>query len=107
MAALGFSIKPLGVQGLIHRGGRCALLLARKQKRKPLGILAPAFEAGPMAGSEGRDLVEEEQFRVAVAPDLAVTIVEVELAANPLFRCPAPGSQPTLARHAIDRRGCP
>ncbi|HEY4983353.1 MAG TPA: hypothetical protein VII24_15765 [Pseudolabrys sp.] len=76
------------MQGRIHRRGAGVGVgrLAGKQRRKILGVLAPAFEARPVAGSERRHLVEEEQLAIAVAPDRAVAIVEGELAADPLPR---------------------
>src|SRR3954468_13328816 len=61
-----------------------------------LGIPAPAFEARPVAGGESSRLVEEEQLRVPAAPDVALAALEVEHAANPLPRRPAPPRQPLL-----------
>jgi len=52
--------------------------------------LTPAFEAGPVTGGERGHLVEKKQFAIAVAPHLAVAIVEFETAADPLLRRPAP-----------------
>ena len=55
---------------------------APRRRRLPafgerLRVLAPAFEARPVAGRERGRLVEEEQFGVALAPDLAMTVVEI------------------------------
>jgi len=83
MAPLGLSIKPFGMKNFVHRCSRCALFLAGEQKSKPLGILAPAFETGPVTRGEGRHFIEEKQLGVAVAPDLPVTVVERELATDP------------------------
>jgi len=83
VAALGLSIEPLGVKNFIHRHCRCAPLLVRKQKRKPLGVLAPALETGPVTHSEGRHFIEEKQLGIAIAPDLPVAVVERELATDP------------------------
>ncbi len=88
--ALGFAVEPFGVQDFVHRRRARALGLAGEQRGETLGILAPAFEAGPVAGGQRRHLVEEEQFGVAVAPDLAMAVVEIEPAADPLLRRPAP-----------------
>src|SRR5262245_8769342 len=96
VAAFGFSIESFGLKNLVHRRSRRPQLLAGKQKRKPLGILAAALETWTVPCGKCRNLIEEEQLGIAVGPDLAVTIVEVELAANPLFRGPAPASKPTL-----------
>jgi hypothetical protein len=83
VAALGLPIEPFGVKDLVHRRSRCAPLLASEQKRKPLGILAPAFEARPVARGEGRHFIEKKQLGIAVAPDLPVAVVERELATDP------------------------
>ena len=56
---------------------RCACGAAPRGSAKRLGVLAPAFEAGPMAGGERGHLVEEEQFGVAVAPDVALPVLEL------------------------------
>src|SRR5829696_2267057 len=54
---------------------------------------AAAFAAGAVAGGERRHLVEEEQLGVAGAPDRAMASLEVEHAADPLLRGPAPPPQ--------------
>ena len=43
-----------------------------------------------MAGGERRHLVEEEQLAVALAPYVAMAVVEFEIAADPLLGCPTP-----------------
>jgi len=87
--ALGLAVETLGVQTFVHRGGAGARLPAREQRGESFRLLAPAFETRPVTGGERRHLVEEEQFGVAVAPDVAVAIIEVEAAADPLLRRPA------------------
>jgi hypothetical protein len=64
-----------------------------KQRGEFIGVLAAAFEAWPVAGREGRHLIEKEQLGVAVAPDLALAVIEFEFAADPLQRRPAAASQ--------------
>ena len=93
MHALGLAGEPLAMQHRVHSGGGRALFLVGKQRGEMLGVLAPAFEARPVAGGERRHLVEEEQLAIALAPDLAMAVVEVELAADPLLRHPAPAAQ--------------
>ena len=72
-----------------------------------LGILAAAFEARPMTGGQRRRLVEEEQLGVIAAPDVALAIFEVEHAADPLPRGPAPARQRLLVGVECARRDCP
>jgi hypothetical protein len=84
------------VQHLVHRRRGRTLALARKQCRKKFRILAPAFETGPVTGGERRHLVEKEQLAIAVAPHLAVAVVELETAADPLLRGPAPRAELAL-----------
>jgi hypothetical protein len=62
--------------------------------RKRIRIGAPAFETRTMTGCEGGHFIKKEQLGVAVAPDTAVPVFEVELAANPLFRRPAAPAEP-------------
>src|SRR3984893_5330165 len=57
---------------------------------KFLGILAAALEAWPMPARERGRLVEKEQLGVEAAPDVALAALEVEHAADPLPRRPAP-----------------
>src|SRR6185437_4837325 len=83
----------LGVQHLVHRRRRRALLLAGEQRRKGFRVLAPAFEARPVAGGERCHLVEKEQLGVIAAPDVALAVVEFEYAADPLPRYPAASRQ--------------
>ena len=93
MGTFGHANQPLGMKHGVHYGRRRALLLARKQQREAFGILAPAFETRPVSGGESYHLIEEEQLGVAIAPHGAMAIVEFELAANPLLRCPAPSAE--------------
>src|SRR5689334_9345394 len=93
MTALGFSVEPLRMKDPIHRHSRRASLLAGEQKCEPLGILATAFEARPVACSEGGNFVEEEQFGVVAAPDAALTALELQHATDPLARHPASRSE--------------
>src|SRR6185295_14266797 len=58
-----------------------------------LRVGAPAFEARTVASRERGDLVEEEQLGVVAAPDVALASLEVQDAADPLPRRPAPVSQ--------------
>jgi hypothetical protein len=90
VTALGLAGETLGVQTFVHRGGASARLSAREQRGELFRLLAPAFEAGPVTGGERGHLVEKKQFAIAVAPYLAVAIVEFETAADPLLRRPAP-----------------
>src|SRR6202043_1257933 len=60
---------------------------------KFLGILAAALEAGPMPGRERGRLVEKKQLGVEAAPDVAPAALEIEHAADPLPRRPAPRRQ--------------
>ena len=93
MQAFGLAVEPLGVQHLIHRRRRRAFLLAGEQRRKGFRVLAPAFEAGPVAGRERRHLIEKKQLGVIAAPDVALTVLELEHAADPLPRGPAAPGQ--------------
>jgi hypothetical protein len=52
-----------------------------------LGILAPAFETGPVAGRQRRHLIKEKQLGVAVAPHFAMATFEINLTVNPMMRC--------------------
>jgi hypothetical protein len=61
-----------------------------------LRILAAAFEAGPVSGGERGRLIEEKQLGVIAAPDVALAVLEVEHAADPLPRRPAPLGQPLI-----------
>jgi hypothetical protein len=77
----------------VHSVRRCALLHARKQDCKSFGIPAAALETRPMAGGKRRDLVEEEQLRVVAAPHVALAALELQHAADPLARHPAPRTE--------------
>jgi hypothetical protein len=89
---LGAAVKPLGVQHQIHLVGARALAKLERlcqNRAKRFGILAPAFEAGPVPGGERGHLVEKKQLGVIAAPDVALAVLEVEHAADPLPRRPA------------------
>src|SRR6516165_193116 len=96
MHALDASAKTLGVQHLVHRG-------SVRPCRKPsclapcLGegfrILAAALEARPMPGRQRRHLIDKKQLGVVAAPHVALPALEIEHAANPLPRRPAPPGQ--------------
>ena len=58
-----------------------------------LCLLTPAFGARPVTGSQGSNFVEEEWFGVTVAPNVAMPILKLELAADPLPRRPTPRCQ--------------
>src|SRR5437660_451822 len=49
--------------------------------------------AGPVSSGERGRLVEEKQLGVITAPDVALAVLEVEHAADPLPRRPAPPGQ--------------
>ena len=96
MPPLDAPVEPLGVDEAIHLGSRWRRKQAaagRHRRGERLGIFPPALEAGPVAGRERSWLVEEKQFGVAGAPDLAPASLEREPAANPLARRPAPRRQ--------------
>src|SRR5262249_41365587 len=114
MCSLAFAVQPLGVEFLVDQGCRCAFLIAGEQCRKSLRIAAPAFETGSVTSGKGRDLVEEEQFRIAVSPDTAMPALEFEPAADPRARDPSPVGQlasrivqaaATIAHQRSARRG--
>ena len=96
MHALDLAVEALGVQHFVHRASTGARLPAREQRGESFRVLAPAFETGPVTGGERRHLVEKEQFAIAVAPHLAMAIVEFEAATNPLLRGPAPRAELAL-----------
>src|SRR5262249_23445165 len=124
MGALGLAVQALGVKHFIHRTRRYPFLRSRKQRRKSFSILAPAFEAGPMARGKGGDFVEKKQLRIVPTPNVAPATLEREhtrsIAATPsvgqsnagrrretcrhdfpsMFRGPA-----TRTAHRTDRRG--
>src|SRR5271167_1858580 len=75
-------IEPLAMEDAVHlRGARPRA--GAERGAKSLGVGAPAFEAGPMSGRQGRHLVEEKEFRVALAPDLAMAPLERADAGDP------------------------
>ena len=92
---LPIAIHTLGMQHLIHRRGAGALVAAVRpgpQFGEPVGVGAPAFEAGPVTGGERRGLVQEEQLGVAIGlHDLAMPALELEHAGDPLSGGPAAG----------------
>ena len=93
MSAFCFAVQALGVKRSIHRAGRGALLLARKQPREKLCVAATAFKTWPMTGRKSGDLIEEEQLRIIATPHIALAILEFEDATYPLPRRPTPTSQ--------------
>src|SRR5215471_2418729 len=96
MPAFGAAIKPLGMQHAIHLGRArrgVEAVAAREGCGERLGVGAPALEAGAMTGSERSRLIEEEQFGVTAPPDLAMTALEFEPAADPGARHPAPQAE--------------
>src|SRR5262245_37759011 len=68
-------------------------MVTGESRSKSLRIGAAALEAGTMAGGERGRLIQEEQFGVARAPNVAVPAFEVEHAADPAARDPAPRAQ--------------
>ena len=91
--AFDFADEAFGVKDFIHRRRGCAFWLAGKQQGELLGVPPPAFEAGPVTGGERGYLIEEEQFSVEVAPNIAMASMKIEDAANPLPRRPAAAGQ--------------
>jgi hypothetical protein len=67
--------------------------LLTENKAANCSASAPAFEARAVTGGQRRYLVEEKQFRVAIAEHGAVAIRELEHTANPLARRPAPAGE--------------
>jgi len=92
-SAFGFVIQAFGVKRPIHCTGRCALVLAGKQPGEKFRIAATTFKTWPMPRRKSRHFVEEEQFRIVATPHIALAILEVENAADPLPRCPTPAGQ--------------
>src|SRR5262245_24484239 len=83
----------LGMQHAVEVGGArhgTAAGSCRERCHEGARIGPPAFEAGTVAGGERGRLVEEEQLGVAAAPHVAVASLELEAAANPGARYPAP-----------------
>jgi hypothetical protein len=75
-------------------------LLAGEQNCKLFGIFSAALEARPMTCRERRNLVEKKQFRIAIAPDVAMPVLELEPTADP-------GPVDPTARCAAARRDYP
>src|SRR5262245_46282344 len=83
MNALALPVQPLGMEGMIHGCSLGAFLLAGEQNCKLFGIFSAALEARPMTCRERRNLVEKKQFRIAIAPDVAIPVLELEPATDP------------------------
>ena len=80
---------------------------AGKGGEKGLRRLAPALEAGAVAGGERGRLVEKKELGVAIAPHLAPAALERADADDPAPRRPAPSAQASDRRDAAARRDCP
>src|SRR6478609_8058877 len=96
MPPLGAAIEPLGVQHQVHligAGSSQKLKRPLPRRSKRFRILAPAFEAGPVASGERGHLVHKKQLGVIAAPDVALAALEIQHAADPLPRRPAPAGQ--------------
>jgi hypothetical protein len=96
MPALGPSIQALAVQHLVHFAGarpRVQALRFTPSLGKGQRVRAAAFEAGPVPGRERGRFVEKEQFGIEAVPHVAAATPEIEHAANPLPRHPAPRCQ--------------
>src|SRR5205814_5725378 len=96
MATLVAAVEPLGVENAVHLGrarGHRRVPRGGPACRKGEGVAAAAFEAGPVPGSQRGRLVEKEQLGIAVAPNRAMTLLELRDAADPLARGPAPRAE--------------
>src|SRR5208282_3052375 len=96
MQTFGTALQAFAVQHLVNlAGGRPRAALARLSPclGKGLRIAAAALEAGPMPRRKRSRLVKKKQLGVEAAPDIALAALEVEHAADPLPRCPAPRRQ--------------
>ena len=86
MAALASIIQAFGVQDRIHLG--CARRNTKFSGVHPvigegLRVFAAALETWPVPSRKRRHFIEEKQFSVTPAPDLALAVVEFQPAANP------------------------
>ena len=90
---LGAAPQTLVVEHVIHfRGARTAAQTVCDAPKfgETIRILSPAFETGPVAGSERGRLIEKKQLSIVSSPYVAMPSFEREHAANPLPRSPAP-----------------
>jgi len=78
MSAFCLAVLAFVVKYPIHRAGRCAVLLARKQLCEELGVAPTTFKTWPMT---------------VATPHIALAILEFEDAAYPLPRRPTPAGQ--------------
>src|SRR2546429_3707663 len=102
MAALAAAaaVEPLGVQHAVHLGRarrRDLLLRRRPARRERQGVAATALEAGPVPRRERGRFIEKKQLGVAIAPDRAMAPLELEHAADPRARYPAPARERAVA----------
>lgn len=96
MQLLGASIKAFGVQDRVYlrrTGSRGEFVRDTPKFSESLRVFAAAFEARPVPGRERSGFVEKKQLGIKTAPDVAVAAFEVDYAANPLPRRPAPRGQ--------------
>ena len=87
VAALFTPIETLGMQPPVHLLGtrpRAQLKGVLPAPGERLRVIAAALKTGAVAGRKRCHFIEEEQFGIAVAPNLAMAILEIEPAANPL-----------------------
>jgi hypothetical protein len=79
MSALGAPIEALTMENAIDLGRWQRQRLVRCRgpcRHEGDRIPAPTFEAGPVPGSEGGNLIEEKQLGVPVAPDRSEAVVK-------------------------------
>src|SRR5437660_1202004 len=95
MGALCAAVEPLRLKDQINLGRmrNFSTLRAPPKFRERFCVVSPAFKAGAMTGGQGSGLIEEEKFGVAGIPNFATSIFELQNAANPLPRGPAPISE--------------
>lgn len=93
MPVLGAALQTLAMEHLIHLRGAQTTAQAVGHTPilgKTLGILSPAFEAGPVPSGQRGRLIEKKQLGIEPPPDAAMPSFEREHAADPLPRSPAP-----------------
>src|SRR5262245_10560900 len=83
MNPLTHAVQSLGMERMVHDASRGAFFLAGEQQCKLFGIFSTALEARTVTCRKRRDLVEKKQFRVAIAPNVAMPTLELESAADP------------------------
>src|SRR2546425_9375736 len=94
MAAFAAAVQALGMKHAVDLvSAERSAVPAGESGSKELRVCVAAFEARTMPRRERSGLVEEEQFGVARAPNVAVASFEVETAADPSPRHPAPPPQ--------------